>query len=144
MNRRLIIAIAVVVLCIGLIIAAGNILQRTGVSPIFLTSGIGVVLVGVWIYMVWMVWRKKTKISRDQMEPEIAERRYKILKVSLLAAGVFLLVGIIGAVVHNALYIPLGETEEPVSFFIAIAGLSGFVAATTGGWIFYFIERKAT
>ena len=84
MKRRLIIAIAVVVLCIGLLFAAGNILQRTGISLIFLTGGIGVVLVGAWIYMVWMVWRKKTKISLDQIEHERAERRYKILKVSLM------------------------------------------------------------
>ena len=143
MNRRLIIAIVVVFLCIGFIIAAGNILQRTGVSPIFLTGGIGVVLVGAWIYMLWMVWKKKTKISHDQMEPGRAERRYKILKVSLLVTGVFLLVGIIGAVGHNAIY-AMKEIEESVFFFIAIVGLFGFVIATTGGWIFYFIGRRAT
>lgn len=143
MKRRLIIAIAVVVLCIGLLVAAGNILQRTGVSPIFLTGGIGVVLVGAWIYMLWMVWKKKTKISHDQMEPGRVERRYKILKVSLLVTGVFLLVGIIGAVGHNAIY-AMKEIEESVFFFIAIVGLFGFVIATTGGWIFYFIGRRAT
>ena len=142
MKRRLIIAIAVVVLCIGLLFAAGNILQRTGISLIFLTGGIGVVLVGAWIYMVWMVWRKKTKISYDQMEPERAERRYQIMKVSLMAAGVLLLAGIIGAVGHNAIY-AMKEIEESLFFFTAIVGLFGFVIATTGGWIFYFIGRKA-
>jgi uncharacterized membrane protein len=143
MNRRLIIAITVVVLCIGLLFVAANILQRVGISPIFLTGGIGIVLVGAWVYMLWMVWRKKTKISHDQMEPEIAERRYKILKVSLLVAGVLLLAGIIGAVGHNAIY-AMKEIEESVFFFIAIVGLFGFVIATIGDWIFYFIGRKAT
>jgi uncharacterized membrane protein len=143
MNRRLIIAITVVVLCIGLLFVAANILQRVGISPIFLTGGIGIVLVGAWVYMLWMVWRKKTKISHDQMEPEIAERRYKILKVSLLVAGVLLLAGIIGAVGHNAIY-AMKEIEESVFFFIAIVGLFGFVIATIGDWIFYYIGRKAT
>jgi flagellar biosynthesis protein FliQ len=143
MNKRLIISIAVVVLCIGLLFAAASILQRIGVSLIFLTGGIGVILVGAWIYMVWMVWRKKPKISHEQMEPERAERRYQILKVSLMAAGVLLLVGIIGAVGHNAIY-AVKEIEETVFFFIAIVGLFGFVIATIGDWIFYYIGRKAT
>lgn len=143
MNRRLIIAITAVVLCIGLLFAVANILQRTGVSLIFLTGGIGVFLVGTWIYMVWMVWRKKIKISHDQMEPERVEKRYKILKTSLLATGVLLLVGIIGVVGHNAIY-AMKKIEEPVFFSIAIVGLFGFVMATIGEWVFYFIGRKAT
>lgn len=143
MNRRLIIAITAVVLCIGLLFVVANILQRTGVPLIFLTGGIGVVLVGTWIYMVWMVWRKKIKISHDQMEPERAEKRYKILKVSLLATGVLLLVGIIGTVGHNAIYV-MQKIEEPIFFSIAVVGLFGFVIATIGEWVFYFIGRKAT
>ena len=143
MNRRLIIAIGVVALCIVLTIAAGNILQRAGISPIFLTGGIGITLVGAWIYMLWMVWRKKAAISHEKMEPERAQRRYKILKVSLLAAGILLLVGIIGTVGHNAIY-AIKEIEESVFFFIAIVGLFGFVTVTIGDLIFYFIGRKAT
>jgi hypothetical protein len=141
MNRRLIIAIAVVTLCVVLLFAAANILQRTGVSLIFLMGGIGVVLVGTWIYMLWMVLRKKVEIFHDQMDPEVSRRRYKILKVSLLAAGVLLLLGIIGAVGHNAIY-AVKEIEEPVFFSIAIVGLFGFIIATVSGWIFYFIGRK--
>jgi hypothetical protein len=143
MNRRVIIAVIVPILCIGLLFVVANILQRTGVPLIFLTGGIGVVLVGTWIYMVWMVWRKKTKIFRDQIEPERAKRRYQILKVTLITAGVLLLGGIIGAVGHNAIY-AMKEIEESIFFFVAVVGLFGFVTATVGGWMYYFTGRKAT
>lgn len=143
MNRRMIIAIAVVVLGIGLLFAMANIFQRIGIPLIFVTGGIGIILVGAWIYMAWVLWKKKTKMTNDQMEPEKAERRYKILKVSSVAAGVLLLIGIIGAIGHNALY-AMKKIEEFVFFFIAIVGLFGFVITTIGSWICYFVGRKAT
>ncbi len=49
-----------------------TIIQASGV--------IEVILVGVWIYLVWMVWKKKTNIFHDQMESKLAERRLKRLK----------------------------------------------------------------
>jgi hypothetical protein len=143
MNRKTIITIAVVVVAIGLLFVTANIFQKMGIPLIFLTGGIGVILVGAWIYMVWMILRKKTNISDDQMEPEKAEKRYKILKVSSITAGVLLLLGVIGAVGHNALY-AIKKIEESVFFFIAIIGLFGFVMVTIGSWIYYLIGRKAT
>ena len=137
MNRRLLIGvIAIMIAGVGLVIAG------VIVRPAFITLGIGVVLVGAWLYMLWMVRKKKTSLFGEQMEPGKAERRYKILKVSVLAAGILLLLGIIGTVMHNALY-AVNEIEEPVFFTVAIVGLFGFVIATAGGWIFYFIGRKA-
>ena len=44
-------------------------------------------LIGVWIYLVWMVWKKKISLFHDQMEPKSAERRYKMLKAFLWVAG---------------------------------------------------------
>ena len=43
-------------------------------------------IIVVWIYLVFMVWKKKTSLFRDQMEPKSAERRYKMLKAFLLVA----------------------------------------------------------
>ena len=45
-------------------------------------------LIAVWIYLVWMVRKKKTNIFHDQMEPKLAERRLKRLKTFLLVAGI--------------------------------------------------------
>ena len=95
----------------------------------------------VWIYLVWMVWKKKTNIFHDQMEPKLAERRYKMLKAFLLVAGISLAVGIVGVILHNALY-GLSEIEEPVSFFIALVALWVFIIVTIGGLVIFLKVRR--
>jgi len=136
MSRRLLIGIiAIIVIGVGLVIA-GIIIR-----PVFITLGIGVSLIGGWIYLAWMAWKRKTQIFPKQMEPKIVEKRLKMLKTSLLVAGILLAVGIIGAILHNVLY-GINETEEPVSFFIAILGLFGFVIATIGGLVIFLGRRR--
>ena len=138
MNKRLLIGLIVIgVVSIGLVIA-GVIIR-----PAFITLGIGVALSGFWTYMVWMVWRKKANIFADQMEPESAERRYKMLKVFLLVSGISLAVGIIGAVVHNVIY-AVSDVEEAVFFSIGLAGLFVFAIATIGGMVTFLTGRRKT
>ena len=96
-----------------------------------------ILVVGVWIYLVWMVWKKKTNIFHDQMEPKLAERRYKMLKAFLLVAGISFVVAIVGVIGHNAIY-ALNEIEEPVFFIIALVGIYAFSIATIGGSVIYF------
>jgi len=136
MNKKL--GIGIIVVIVGLVIAAA-ILR----NPVWAMTIIEVALVGVWIYLVWMVWKKKAKIFHDQMEPKLAERRLKRLKVFLLVAGISLAAGIVGVILHNALY-GLSETEEPVSFFIALVALWVFVIATIGGLVIFLRGRRKT
>ena len=99
-------------------------------------------LIAVWIYLVWMVRKKKTNIFHDQMEPKIAERRLKRLKAFLLVAGISFAVFIVGIIVHNALY-GLSEMEEVhVSFIIAISALWVFAIATVGGLVIFLKGRR--
>ncbi len=105
-----------------------------------LTTGAAI---AVWIYLVWMVRKKKANLFHDQVEPKIAERRLKMLKASLLVAGISFAGGIVGTVVHNVLY-GLSETEEPVSFFIAISALWVFIIATAGGLVIFLKGRRKT
>ncbi len=107
---------------------------------IFMMMSVAGVLIVVWIYLVWMVRKKKAKIFHDRMEPKLAERRYKRLKTFLLVAGISLAVGIVGAVVHNVLY-GLTEIEESVFFTIALVGIYAFVAATIGGLVIFLKGR---
>jgi len=107
---------------------------------LMLTAG---ALIAVWIYLVWMVRKKKTNIFHDQMEPKLAERRLKILKAFLLVAGISFAVFIVGVIVHNALY-GLSELEEPVSFIIAISALWVFFIATIGGLVIFLKGRRKT
>ena len=134
MNRKLLIGASV--LFVGLVIAAAII--RPMLIPMVV---IGVAPIGVWIYLVWMVRKKKTNIFHDEMEPKSAERRLRMLKAFLLVAGISWAVGIVGVILHNALY-GLLEREEPVSFGIALVGLLVFVIATIGSLVVFIIGRR--
>ncbi len=102
-----------------------------------------IILVGVWIYLVWMVWKKKTNIFHDQMEPKLAENRLKRLKTFLLVAGISFVVFIVGLIVNFAVYYP-SETDEPVSFITAYSGLGVFVIATIGSLVIFLKGRRKT
>ena len=121
-----------------------GILVVLGIAAVFFKPLIiGVIAVGVWIYLVWMVRKRKNNIFNDQIELKIAERRLKRLKAFLMVAGISFLVFIVGAIVHNVLY-GLSEIEEPVSFFIALVALWVFVIATAGGLVIFLKGRQKT
>ena len=98
-------------------------------------------LLVVWILLALEIRRKKTNLFHDQVEPKLAESRLKMLKAFLLVAGIFFALFIVGVVLHNVLS-ALFEIEEPVSFFIAIVGLFGFVAAALAGLILFLTGRR--
>ena len=124
-------------LLIGIIVVLGI------AAAIFRPMEIGVLAIGVCIYLVFMLRKKKTSLFHDQMESKLAETRYKMLKVFLLVAGIALAVGIVGFVLHNALY-GLSEIEEPVSLAMGFFGLMAFVIATIGGLVIFLKGRRKT
>ncbi len=111
-------------------------------------------LIVVWIYLVFMVRKKKTNIFHDQMEPKLAERRLKRLKTFLRVAGISFAVFIISAVLHNAIYGLFihffGEDfwernvggDEPVFFTIALLSLVPFAVGTIGGLVIFLKGRR--
>lgn len=100
-------------------------------------------LLVVWILLALEVRKKKTNLFHNQVEPKLAERRLKMLKAFLLVAGISFAVFIVGVVLHNALS-ALFETEEPVSFFIALLSLAAFTIATIGGSVIFLKGRRET
>ncbi len=126
-------------LLIGTIVVFG--IAAAIALAMLLTMLIAGALIAVWIYLAWMVWKRKTNIFHDQLEPELAERRLKRLKTFLLVAGISFAVFIVGVIVHNALY-GLSEMEEPVSFIIAISALWVFIIATIGGLVIFLKGRR--
>ena len=138
MNKKLLIGIIVV------FVIAAAILGVIFRNPLYLVNLLTIwIPLGIWIYLVWMVRKKKTNIFHDQMEPKLAERRLKRLKTFLLVAGISLAVGIVGVILHNALY-GLFEIEEPVSLVVASVGLMAFVIATIGGLVIFLKGRRKT
>jgi len=107
---------------------------------------IAVILVGVWIYLVWMVRKKKISLFGDQMEPKLAERRYKMLKAFLLVAGISFLVFWADFVLQVVLVVifDLPEEEGPVVFFIALFSIGVFIIATIGGLVIFLKGRRKT
>ena len=82
-----IIAAIIVLLIVGEILAASEIL--------FVSHFITWIPLAVWIFLVWRVWKKGTSLFHDQMEPEIAKRRLKWLKIFMLLGGIsYALLGI--------------------------------------------------
>ncbi|MBA7710770.1 hypothetical protein ES703_119716 [subsurface metagenome] len=98
------------------------------------TTVIGLILVGVWIYLVWMVRRKKTKL---------AERWLKILKTSLKVAGISFVV-FNACVISNIILDLTGREGEPISFWIALVALRVFITATIVGLVIFLIGRRKT
>ena len=132
MNKKLLIGIAVVIV--------GGLLVVTAISrPLYL----GVPLSALWIYLVFMVWKKKTQIFHDQMEPRIAERHLQWLKASLLVAGISLAVFVGMSLYFRIIGLP--EWPEAVGFFIGAISIWMFIVATIGGLaIFLKGRRKGT
>ncbi len=104
------------------------------------------ILVGVWIYLVWMVWKKKTNIFHDQMEPKLAERRYKRLKAFLLVAGIGFAAFWVAFILQVVLVVIFGQPEEegPVVFFIALFSVGVFFIGTIGGLVIFLKGRRKT
>jgi hypothetical protein len=135
MNKKLLIGLIVVI--VGLVIAT------VIFKPMWLLE---VVLIGVFIFLVFMVWKRKTSLFHDQMEPKIAERRLKWLKTSLLVAGISL-AAIITFMVGFVLYfsahgVPETETENPVAFFIGFSLFLVFIIATIGSLVIFLTGRR--
>ena len=95
----------------------------------------------IWIYLAWMVWKKKTEIFHEQMEPELAKRRLNMLKGSLLVAAISVVGVIVGIVMHNAMYAATG-TEEAVFFWVALSTIWVFILATGSGVAIYLKGRQ--
>ncbi len=132
MTKKLIIGTLILLVIVAAILRA-----------MFIPTILGVALIGVWIYLVYMVRKKKANLFHDQVEPKIAERRLKKLKAFLLVAGISLAVGIVGVILHNALYGLFGK-EELISFFVGISGLWAFIIATIGSLVIFLRGRRKT
>jgi hypothetical protein len=122
-------------LLIGTIVAIGI------AVAVYMAVEIGVAAIVVWICLVWMVRKKKTNIFHDQMEPKLAEKRLKRLKVFLLVVGISFAVGIVGIVMHNVMYAQT-EIEESVFFVIALVGLYVSIIATGSGLVIFLKGRR--
>ena len=97
--------------------------------------------IAAWIYLVWVTRKRKADLFHEQVETELAERRYRMLKAFLLVAAVLFVGGIAGIIAHNVIY-GLTEVEDSASFFIALAAIWAFILATGGGLAVFLKGRR--
>ncbi len=136
MNRKLLNGIIVVFVIAAAIL--GN--------PFFAGPLVFWIPLAVWIYLVWVVRKKKTNLFHDQMEPKLAERRYKMLKVLLRVAGISFAMFWVAFILQVVLVVIFDQPEEegPVVFFIAFFSVGVFIIATIGGLIIFLKGRRKT
>ena len=101
-------------------------------------------LIAVWIYLALMVWKKKTNIFHDQMEPKLAERRYKMLKAFLLVAVIsWVMIWVSIFLGPHIFHLP-GEAMDNVVFPIAFSFHVVSSMATIGGLVIFLKGRRKT
>ena len=98
--------------------------------------GIEIILLGVWIFLAWMVWKKKT-----------VSRYLKALKTFLLIAGIsgiMLIVFLVGVILYNVMYSLEGmsETADTIAHYIGFSLLGMFYIATIGGLVIFLKGRR--
>jgi len=99
------------------------------------------ILVGVWIILVVVVWKKKITIFHDQMEPKLAQRRYRILKALLLAAGISAAVFVASIILDGTISSNLPGNDVSVFAYTAWISSGLFLIATVGSLVIFLKGR---
>ncbi len=90
-----------------------------------------------WIYL-GVMYRKRKRVFHEEIEPGLAKKQLKRLKILIIAAGISFPIAIVGIIMHNV-QSGLSETEESLYFLIGIVASYLFILASAGG-LFIFIK----
>jgi len=90
-----------------------------------------------------MVWKKKTNIFHDQMEPKLAERRYKMLKAFLLVAVIsWVMIWVSIFLGPYIFHLPEEAMDNVVLIALSFHVVSSM--ATIGGFVTFLKGRRKT
>ena len=101
----------------------------------------GILSFGIWIYLAWIIWKKKINVFKDKVEPVTADKNLKRLKALLTAAGISFLVFIVSIITHN--FLSKLYEHEFVSFSLTVIALYGFVLATLASLLIFLKGRRS-
>ena len=93
-----------------------------------------------WIYL-GVMYRKRKLVFHEEIEPGLAKKQLKRLKILTIVAGISFTIAIVGIIMHNV-QSGLLEIEESLYFIIGIAALYIFVLASGGGLVLFIKGRK--
>ena len=100
--------------------------------------GIEIILLGIWIFLAWMVWKKKA-----------VSRYLKAIKTFLLVTGIsgmMLILFLGGVMLYYAIYglEGMGLISDDIAHYIGFFLLGMFQIATIGGLVIFLIGRRKT
>ena len=93
-----------------------------------------------WIYF-WMMFLKKKPIFHEKTEPLLVKRQLKRLKSLSIVAGLFLIIGIVGIIIHNV-QSNLSETHEFLYFYIGIIALYLFILLSIVSFVIFLNSKQ--
>jgi hypothetical protein len=93
-----------------------------------------------WIYL-GVMYRKRKRVFHEEMEPGLAKKQLKRLKILIIAAGISFTIAIVGIIMHNV-QSGLSETEESLYFLIGIVASYLFILASGGGLVIFIKGRR--
>ena len=93
-----------------------------------------------WIYL-GVMYRKGKRVFHEEIEPGLAKKQLKRLKILIIAAGISFTIAIVGIIMHNV-QSGLLEIEESLYFFIGIVALYLFILASGGGLVIFIKGRQ--
>ena len=145
MKKKLLIGIIVALLILLIVseILASPEIQFQSFFPHLIPHLITWILIAVWVFFGWMVWKKETSLFHDQMEPELAERLLRRLKIFILLGGIVLLIAFVILFLGIALANTLKE-EETFTLVGWSLGLLVFISIINSLVIFFRGRRKPT
>lgn len=92
-----------------------------------------------WIYL-GVMYRKRKSVFHEEIEPGLAKKQLKRLKILIIAGGISFTIAIGGIIMHNVRS-SLLETEEHLYFLIGFVALYLFIFVSAGGLVL-FIKGK--
>jgi hypothetical protein len=93
-----------------------------------------------WIYL-GVMYRKRKRVFHEEIEPGLAKKQLKRLKILIIAAGISFTIAIVGIIMHNV-QSGLSETEESFYFLIGIVASYLFILASGGGLVIFIKGRR--
>ena len=138
-----IIAALFVLLIVGEILASPEI-QFQSFFPHLILHLTTWILLAVWMFFGWMVWKKKTSLFHDQMEPELAERLLRRLKIFMLLGGISLLIAFVILFLGIIALADTLEVEEALTLVAWSLGLLCFISIISSLVTFLKGRRKTT
>lgn len=119
----------------GILIGLGLVLM------LFMAFPFGMIFaLAFWIYL-GVMYRKRKLVFHEEIEPGLAKKQLKRLKILTIVAGISFTIAIVGIIMHNV-QSGLLEAEESLYFFIGMAALYIFVLASGGGLVLFIKGRQ--